>query len=116
MSRGNSTGAVAAASNYVRNVLSKFGISRQRSTTTIENQHISDIIDNLLNFRNTVRNRALEISPKDTTLLKECDNVRKSLATCGIVVKVKRYFFAHHVSRDQAKVHLIKFQHIAQLL
>lgn len=56
-----------------------------------ENRQVKDIIDNFLNFRMTVRTRALEQSPKDTILLKECDNARTNLSTCGIIVKVKGF-------------------------
>ncbi|KAG5344542.1 SYCM protein, partial [Acromyrmex charruanus] len=85
-SRSNNVSVVAAVSNYLSNILSKFGISRS-TKSTVENRQIEDIIDHFLNFRRTVRIRALEQNPKDTILLKECDNVRKCLSTCGIMVK-----------------------------
>ena len=79
---------VAAVSNYLSNTLSKFGISRS-TKSTVENKQIEDIINHFLNFRTIVRIKALEQNPKNTILLKECDNVRKCLSTCGITVKVK---------------------------
>lgn len=81
-----SVSAIAAVSNYVSNILSKLGISRS-TMSMAENRQVKDIIDNFLNFRMTVRTRALEQSPKDTILLKECDNARTNLSTCGIIVK-----------------------------
>jgi len=59
------------------------------TTTTTSDRRVEDIIDNFLDFRNSIRKRALEARPKDIALLEECDNVRKSLATCGIAIKVK---------------------------
>ncbi|XP_012528057.1 probable cysteine--tRNA ligase, mitochondrial isoform X2 [Monomorium pharaonis] len=82
----NNVSAIAAVSNYLSNTLSKFGISRS-TKSTIENKQIEDIIDHFLNFRAAVRIRALEQNPKDTIILKECDNVRKCLSTCRIIVK-----------------------------
>jgi len=55
----------------------------------VKNKQIENIIDHFLNFRTAVRIRALEQNPKDTILLKECDNARKCLSTCGVMVKVK---------------------------
>ncbi|KAL0127604.1 hypothetical protein PUN28_003117 [Cardiocondyla obscurior] len=86
-SHSNSIGAVAAVSNYLSNILSKFGISRS-TKSTIENKQVENIVNHFLNFRTAVRVRALENNPKDTILLKECDNARKCLTTCGIMVKV----------------------------
>lgn len=78
--------AIAVVSNYVSNTLSKFGISR--FVTSAENQRqVEDIINNFLKFRIAIRNKALEQSSKDTTLLKECDKARDNLSTCGIIVK-----------------------------
>lgn len=57
-----------------------------------ENRQVKDIIDNFLNFRMAVRTRALEQNPKDTILLKECDTVRMNLSTCGIIIKVKKFY------------------------
>ncbi|XP_011863318.1 PREDICTED: probable cysteine--tRNA ligase, mitochondrial [Vollenhovia emeryi] len=88
-SHSNNVSAVAAVSNYLSNILSKFGISRSTKSTA-ENRQVEDIIDNFLRFRTVVRTRALEQSPKDTILLKECDKARKCLATCGIIVKDQR--------------------------
>ncbi|XP_024883349.1 cysteine--tRNA ligase, mitochondrial [Temnothorax curvispinosus] len=85
-SHSNNVSAVAAVSNYLSNILSKLGIS-QSTKSTAENRQVEDIIDHFLNFRKAVRIRALEQNPKDTILLKECDNVRKCLSTCGITVK-----------------------------
>ncbi|TGZ53489.1 Cysteinyl-tRNA synthetase, mitochondrial [Temnothorax longispinosus] len=85
-SHSNNVSAVAAVSNYLSNILSKLGIS-QSTKSTAENRQVEDIIDHFLNFRRAVRIRALEQNPKDTILLKECDNVRKCLSTCGITVK-----------------------------
>ncbi|XP_011648129.1 probable cysteine--tRNA ligase, mitochondrial isoform X1 [Pogonomyrmex barbatus] len=86
ISRSNNVSAVAAVSNYLSSTLSKLGMSRS-TKLTIDNRQIEDIIDHFLNFRRAVRIRALEQNPKDTVLLKECDNARKCLNTCGIVVK-----------------------------
>ncbi|KYN03790.1 PREDICTED: probable cysteine--tRNA ligase, mitochondrial [Cyphomyrmex costatus] len=86
ISYSNNVSVVAAVSKYLSNTLSKFGISRS-TKSTVENGQIKDIVDHFLNFRTVVRIRALEQNPKDTILLKECDNVRKCLSTCGITVK-----------------------------
>nr|XP_012235778.1 PREDICTED: probable cysteine--tRNA ligase, mitochondrial isoform X1 [Linepithema humile]XP_012235779.1 PREDICTED: probable cysteine--tRNA ligase, mitochondrial isoform X1 [Linepithema humile] len=89
-SQNHGISAIAAVSNYVSNVLTKFGIVRS-TMATIENRQIKDILDNFLDFRNAVRIRALQQNPKDKTLLKECDKARKCLSTCGIIVKVKTF-------------------------
>ncbi|XP_011703416.1 PREDICTED: probable cysteine--tRNA ligase, mitochondrial isoform X1 [Wasmannia auropunctata] len=85
-SHSNNVSAVAAVSNYLSNTLSKLGISRS-TKSTVASRQIEDVIDHFLNFRTTVRIKALEQNPKDTVLLKECDNVRKCLSSCGIIVK-----------------------------
>ncbi|XP_018360959.1 PREDICTED: probable cysteine--tRNA ligase, mitochondrial [Trachymyrmex cornetzi] len=85
----NNVSVVAAVSNYLSNILSKLGISRS-TKLTVENRQMEDIIDHFLNFRMIVRIRALEQNPKDTILLKECDNARKCLSTCGITLKDKQ--------------------------
>lgn len=86
ISHSNNVSAIAAVSNYLSNILSKFGISRSTKSTT-ENRQIENIIDHFVNFRMVIRTIALEQNPKHTTLLKECDNARKCLSNCGIIVK-----------------------------
>ena len=66
-------------------MLSKFGISNRSKS----NDHkINNVIECLMKFRQTVRNKALEQNVKDKTLLTACDEVRSELIACGIIVKV----------------------------
>ncbi|KAK1132805.1 hypothetical protein K0M31_014177 [Melipona bicolor] len=76
--------AVAAVLNYVTTMLSKFGISNRSEA----NDHkINNVIQCLMKFRQTVRNKVLEQNVKDKTLLTACDKVRSELTACGIIVK-----------------------------
>jgi len=74
--------------------------------STAENQQIKDIIDCFLNFRMTIRNRALEQNPKDIILLKECDNARMNLSTYGIVVKVKLHKIKNNIRNVYNKFYI----------
>lgn len=66
-------------------MLSKFGIANRSKA----NDHkINNVIECLVKFRQTMRNKALEQNVKDKALLTACDEVRSELITCGIIIKV----------------------------
>lgn len=86
----NNTGttAVAAVSMYISNTLSNLGITQSIPIT--ENKKIDDIINYFVEFRNIVRNKAIQQEPKDKALLLACDTARTNLSTCGIYVKDRK--------------------------
>lgn len=50
---------------------------------------INGLIEQIVNFRGTVRNRALEQDVKDKVLLTACDKIRSKLSTFGVIIKVQ---------------------------
>ncbi|XP_043476848.1 probable cysteine--tRNA ligase, mitochondrial [Leptopilina heterotoma] len=78
--------AVASVSNYITTVLTKLGLESYKATE--ENQFVlTEILDNFVAFRKSIRTKALE-DPKDINTLKMCDEVRQNLLSCGIQIKV----------------------------
>ncbi|XP_015610175.1 probable cysteine--tRNA ligase, mitochondrial [Cephus cinctus] len=85
-SKSHSKSSIAVVSNYIIFVLLKFGISY--SVKSDANDHkLKSVIEELVNFRSSVRIRALEQGVKDKVLLTACDTVRKNLLIHGIEVK-----------------------------
>ncbi|XP_076233789.1 cysteine--tRNA ligase-like protein, mitochondrial [Calliopsis andreniformis] len=76
--------AIATVSNYISTIFSKLGILHSAEANE---QKINSVIDYFVQFRNTVRNRALEQEVKDKILLSACDEARSNLSTCGVIVK-----------------------------
>ncbi|XP_018318658.1 probable cysteine--tRNA ligase, mitochondrial isoform X2 [Agrilus planipennis] len=82
----NSNVEILACANYVSNILSTFGINlNPKSHTTKQENNFEDLLETLINFRQSVRSTALE--QKDIAYLKFCDEVRNNLAQLGIVLK-----------------------------
>ncbi|CAL7950106.1 unnamed protein product [Xylocopa violacea] len=75
---------IAAVSNYVSSTFSSFGIS---NSTTADDHQINSLIECIVKFRRTVRNRALVKDVKDELLLAACDEVRTDLSLCRVIIK-----------------------------
>lgn len=74
----NNSGVVIAVSNFVREQMSVFGVDINDETNVDKSSESIDDVMNVLNeFRQNVRNYALE--NKDKSLLRFCDSVRKEL-------------------------------------
>lgn len=54
---------------------------------------MDSVVECLIKFRGTVRNKILEQDVKDKTLLTACDKVRSELSTYGIIIKVQHYIY-----------------------
>ncbi|XP_015125022.1 probable cysteine--tRNA ligase, mitochondrial isoform X2 [Diachasma alloeum] len=80
---------IAAAAIYVERVLRDLGICMgEESLQAGESDgKFRNVVDDFVKFRTIVRNKALEMRVKDKELLGACDDVRKSLANCGVKVK-----------------------------
>ncbi|XP_014212400.2 probable cysteine--tRNA ligase, mitochondrial [Copidosoma floridanum] len=74
--------SVAAVSSYLQRLISKLGITQ--STALKQSCDLSNVLDIFIDFRNDIRNKAIEKDVKDVESLKACDNVRKRLSDCGV--------------------------------
>ncbi|XP_012280808.1 probable cysteine--tRNA ligase, mitochondrial isoform X2 [Orussus abietinus] len=78
--------SVAAVSNYVTSTLCKFGLHTSKREVT-DNQKMLHLVDDIVHFRNSLRQKALEADVKDKYLLNSCDEIRSILAIRGIEIK-----------------------------
>ncbi|XP_029043881.1 probable cysteine--tRNA ligase, mitochondrial isoform X1 [Osmia bicornis bicornis] len=78
--------AIAAVSNYISTMFSRFGIL---NSLTAEDDRMNNIVEHFVKFRSAVRNRALEQDVKDKIILTACDEARLNLSSCGVTIKVK---------------------------
>ncbi|KAF7998247.1 hypothetical protein HCN44_009645 [Aphidius gifuensis] len=93
-SNNTTTGArsadcIAAVSQYVDKVLKSFGIVNSQEVILANDDKINQIVDTLVNFRSTIRNKALKDfkDQQQKELLTICDDARKNLSDCGIKIK-----------------------------
>ncbi|XP_076166471.1 cysteine--tRNA ligase-like protein, mitochondrial [Ptiloglossa arizonensis] len=75
---------VVAVANYISTIFSTFGILHSE---VADEYKINGLIEQIVNFRGTVRNRALEQDVKDKVLLTACDKIRSKLSTFGVIIK-----------------------------
>lgn len=85
---GRNTACIAAVAEYVEKTLSALGISEVDTAEGSQNM-LTDVIDDFVNFRQTVRNRVLEQEVRDKVLLGACDEARNNLLVYRIQVKVR---------------------------
>lgn len=64
------------------------GISHSKEVEN-KNNKFTEVIDTFVDFRTTVRNKALRENVKDKETLILCDDVRKKMSACGVKIKVK---------------------------
>ncbi|KAK0081919.1 hypothetical protein PV326_007440 [Microctonus aethiopoides] len=77
---------ISAVSIYISNTLRNLGISHSKEVEN-KNNKFTEVIDTFVNFRTTVRNKALSGSVKDKETLILCDDVRKKMSVCGVKIK-----------------------------
>lgn len=73
-------------------MLSKFGIL---NPSTVNDYRMDSVVECLIKFRGTVRNKILEQDVKDETLLTACDEVRSELSNYGIIIKVQHCIYIY---------------------
>nr|CAG4642357.1 EOG090X02DZ [Evadne anonyx] len=82
--------AIAAVSNFVTGYFHSLGFSQMDSRiSTIEENTLNSVMDELNEFRRQVRNQALTMDNKERkrSLFAACDTIRKNLETQGIQIK-----------------------------
>ncbi|XP_076638675.1 cysteine--tRNA ligase-like protein, mitochondrial [Colletes latitarsis] len=75
---------VVAVANYISTIFSMLGMSYSEESNECK---INSLVEHLVQFRNTVRNRVIEQDVKDKILLTACDEIRLNLSTLGIIIK-----------------------------
>lgn len=78
---------IVIVSDYILNTLSKLGISANTAKRDWTTEKVNEIIEQFVEFRNTVRQESLSMDNQNEALLSACDHVRSKLLSCGITIK-----------------------------